>query len=535
MTTTTGAASSSDGSPGLPLGPDHGGGVLDGAVPVATPHELREFADRMAEAERIAHFGVWRWELSSGRVRWSDQLHRIYGLAPGEFAGTVEGFVALLHPDDRDRVWSLIQHALSRLEPFIFEERIIRSDGQERVLLSQGRPIAGAHGRATAVVGVCQDVTERVEAQRALGLSRRRMRSILDHSPSIVAVKDLDGRYLMSNAETGRVLGLHPEEVVGRHCADLFPSIAEQLRANDRQAAAEMEPVYDEAVLDVDGEARTFLTVTFALPDDAGRAIETCTIATDVTERKERETERQARRECTEQIRSALAENRMVVFGQPVISLATERREWCELLARIRPADATGIVLEPDSFLPAAERFGMVQAIDIWMVRQALRLSPTLAPEVNLSAVTLCDPRARHEMIGLLAEQPQAASKLVFEITETAIAHHLDAACEFADELAGLGCGLALDDFGTGFGSFTYLRALPLAYLKIDTSFVRDLTRSRDDRRVVQSIVAIAEQFDLLTIAEGVEDEPTLRLLRELGADYAQGFHIGRPAPVGET
>jgi EAL domain-containing protein (putative c-di-GMP-specific phosphodiesterase class I) len=166
------------------------------------------------------------------------------------------------------------------------------------------------------------------------------------------------------------------------------------------------------------------------------------------------------------------------------------------------------------------------------MVEQALTLPADIAPEVNMSAVTLCDAEARKQIVALLERHPKAARRLVFEITETAAADHLEAAREFAARLTRLGCGLALDDFGTGFGSFTYLRALPLRYLKIDASFVSELERSKDDRRVVESIIGIARQFDLLTIAEGVETEANLRLLRELGADYAQGFHLGRPAPV---
>jgi PAS domain S-box-containing protein len=381
-------------------------------------------------------------------------------------------------------------------------------------------------------VGVCQDVTDRVEAEQALGLSERRMRAIIDYSPSIVAVKNLEGRYLMANAEIGRVVGVSPDQLVGKECTELFPTIAEQLRANDRLAAAEMEPVYDEAVLLREGEPRSYLTVTFALPDEAGRPIETCTIATDVTERKERESERRERREWQQRIESALRERRLRAFAQPVVELASGRRVWHELLVRMRSSDKKRTLMSPSSFLPAAERFGLVQSIDIWMVGEALRLASALAPEVNISAVTLCDLAARREILKLLRASPEAAQRIVFEITETAAADHLDSAREFAEELTSLGCGLALDDFGTGFGSFTYLRALPLRYLKIDASFVRNLADSADDRRVVQSIIGIAEQFELLTIAEGVEDDATFRLLRELGADYAQGFHLGRPAAV---
>ena len=493
---------------------------------------LREYAARMAEAEQIARFGVWRWEIAEGRVHWSEQLERIYGLEPGTFGGTVDEFIGFVHEDDRKRVWTHVERALQTLEPFIWEERIHRADGAVRVLLSQGRPIAGPDGAAAQLVGVCQDVTERVAAQRALGHSERRMRAIIDNTPAIVAVKDLDGRYLMSNAETGKILGLHPDEIIGRFCTDLFPAIAEQLRANDRRAAIEMKPVYDDAELIVDGEARTFSTVTFALPDDAGRPVETCTIATDVTELREHESERLLRNEWRRRIDATLREGRLRVYGQPVIELATGQQEWRELLVRMQQ---DGELLPPDRFLPVIERLGLIQQIDTWMVERAIDLARVRPTEVNLSAVTLCDPHARERIVELLSGAVDVAPRIVFEITETAAAAHLDAACAFARDVTSLGCGLALDDFGTGFGSFTYLRRLTLRYLKIDASFVRDLVHSHDDQRVVRSVIAIAREFGLQTIAEGVEDAATLDLLRQLGADYVQGFHLGVPAELPDS
>lgn len=495
--------------------------------------DLREFAERMSEAEQIAHFGAWRWDVGTGQVRWSDELHRIYGLEPGQFAGTLEAFLAHLHPDDHERVWTCIEQALRDLEPFAFEERILRADGAERVLLSQGRPLVGDGGQAEALVGVCYDITERVEAERALGLSERRMRAIIDNTPSMVAVKGLDGRYLMANAESGRIAGRPADELIGRDCGEVFPKLAERLRMNDRLALDRRVPVYDEVEHEVGGETRHYLLATFALPDHDGRPIETCTIATDVTERRELEGERRRRLEWSRRIHSALTDGRMLVFAQPVVELATGNREWCELLVRMSASEPEGELLQPGSFLPAAERFGLIQAIDVWMVGQAIGLTGSFAPAVNLSAVTLCDPAARSDIVALLAAAPEAARRIVFEITETAAAEHVGAALEFAGQLAELGCGLALDDFGTGFGSFTYLRTLPLRYLKIDRSFVLNLASSVDDRRVVQSIVGIAEQFGLRTIAEGVEDQATLELLGTLGADYVQGFHLGRPAPIG--
>ena len=225
--------------------------------------DLREHVDRIAEAERIVGFGVWEWDIARGRVRWSDELHRIYGLSPGEFEGTVDAFVARLHPDDRDRVWGNISEALETLQPFVFEERIRRADGEERKLISKGRVILGPDGSARALVGVCHDVTDRTRAEQALGASERRMRAIVDNTPSMITVKDLEGRYLMGNAESERVLGLDVDELIGRSCADVFPAeVAADQRSIDRHAASEGEAVYGETILDRGGEPRTYVTVT---------------------------------------------------------------------------------------------------------------------------------------------------------------------------------------------------------------------------------------------------------------------------------
>jgi len=317
------------------------------------------------------------------------------------------------------------------------------------------------------------------------------------------------------------VLGVAPDDLIGHECHEhLDDELADRLRHNDHLAAALGEPVYEEMVLMRDGEPRTYMMVTFALPDAAGHPVETCTIGTDVTERKELEAERLARVDWETRINSAIDEGRMVAYAQPIIDLRTGEEASCELLVRMHE---DGELVHPPAFLPAAERYGLIRAIDVWMVRQAIEIAASRAPEVNLSAISMCDADVREEIVGLLSAAPQAARRIVFEITETAAAEHLDSARAFAEEVTTLGCGLALDDFGTGFGSFTYLRDLPLRYLKIDTSFA-------GDRPIVQSIVGVARQFGLQTIAEGVEDEETLELLRAVGADYAQGFLLGRPA-----
>jgi EAL domain-containing protein (putative c-di-GMP-specific phosphodiesterase class I) len=196
-----------------------------------------------------------------------------------------------------------------------------------------------------------------------------------------------------------------------------------------------------------------------------------------------------------------------------------------------------GEIVAPGSFLPVAEKFGLIVEIDRWVISQAAKLAAQSGRviEVNVSAESI----GARDLIGFigrqLADTGADPAHLIFEITETALMHDLTRGEMFARALAEFGCGLALDDFGTGFGSFTYLKKLPLTHLKIDTEFVRDLDGNPANRHVVRAIVSLARAFGLRTIAEGVEDEETLTHLRAEGVDFAQGFHIGRPNPTAAT
>ena len=232
-----------------------------------------------------------------------------------------------------------------------------------------------------------------------------------------------------------------------------------------------------------------------------------------------------------ERVRCAIADDRLILHVQPILDLETGRVGREELLVRM--LDDDGSVMQPGSFLPTAEEFGLIRQIDRWVVSRALELiAAGRRVSVNLSGRSIADG----DLMGLV-EMGMASSgadpgSLAFEVTETAAATALEQLGAFASRIERLGCDLALDDFGTGFGSFTYLRHLPVDGLKIDTQFVRELSRSAEDRRIVRAIVAAGQSLGLKIVAEGVEDAKTLNLLRGYGVDYAQGYHIGRPLPV---
>jgi diguanylate cyclase (GGDEF)-like protein/PAS domain S-box-containing protein len=241
-----------------------------------------------------------------------------------------------------------------------------------------------------------------------------------------------------------------------------------------------------------------------------------------------------------DRIRRALDEERFVMYAQPMLDLHTGEVTNFELLLRMVGPD--GEIIPPGAFLPVAERRGMIRTIDRWVIRQAVDLLADLTKtgdderplhlHVNISGRSLSDTDFLAYIRAELVRSGIDARRLVFEITETAAIGNLDDACRFLTSLADLGCGIALDDFGAGFGSLHYLKNLPIDYLKIDGQFIQNLTTNPDDLVVVDSLVRMSRGLRMRTTAEYIEDAATLKLVRDLGVDFAQGYHVGRPGPA---
>ena len=242
-----------------------------------------------------------------------------------------------------------------------------------------------------------------------------------------------------------------------------------------------------------------------------------------------------------ERIRRAVEEDRLVLCGQPVLDLNTNEIHSYELLVRL-PGDRSDELLLPSAFLYVAERFGLIQAMDVWVVRSAIQLIAEhaqtgrhLVLSVNLSGKSISDPKLGSLIEAALEESGIDPARLIFELTETAAIGNFEQAKIFATRLRSRGCQLALDDFGAGFGSFYYLKNLPFDYIKIDGGFIRGLVSNPMDQLVVQAIVTIARGLGKRTVAEFVGDEESTSLLRAIGVDYAQGYYIGEPRLITET
>jgi diguanylate cyclase (GGDEF)-like protein len=249
----------------------------------------------------------------------------------------------------------------------------------------------------------------------------------------------------------------------------------------------------------------------------------------------------QLRRQTTSaRIRDALTQDRLSLHTQPIRSLASGGIERYELLLRM--TGDNGELLPAASFIEAAERSGMVQELDRWVVAQALELLAQREQEgapvslhVNLSGASVADRSVLEFIERRLDEGDADPARCTFEITETAPVHDYEAAAGFADRITEFGCQVAIDDYGAGFGPFHYLKSIPFDLIKIDGSFIRDMPNSDADQLTVQAIVQIARGLGKTTIAEYVQDDITAQMLREYGVDMAQGYHLGRPVDVAEA
>lgn len=239
-----------------------------------------------------------------------------------------------------------------------------------------------------------------------------------------------------------------------------------------------------------------------------------------------------------QRLREAMDNNRFAIYGQVIKPLDTdsEELERIEILLRLRDP-ATRKLIPPGAFLPAAERYGLSVELDEWVVRSLLDTlfvyhafqAVQRTYWINLSGTSIGDKRFASFLKNAIKESPLPRGTINFEITETAVIRSISEADKLMMELREMGCRFALDDFGSGISSFGYLKNLPIDYLKIDGSFIRNILRNETDRVLVKSIVDIARTLNIKTIAEFVESETMVDVLRELGADYVQGFHIGRP------
>jgi diguanylate cyclase (GGDEF)-like protein/PAS domain S-box-containing protein len=552
---------------------------------------LAEAEERFRSAFEEAPIGMALTSPDFRFLRVNRALCHITGYAPQQLEGLP--VASITHPDDLKADWEARGAMLEgELSSHRAERRYLHASGSAVWVAVNSTLVRNADGKPLHFLSQMQDVTERRRHEAELRhmadhdpltglLNRRSFERELERHVAYVErygpkgaaiVLDLD-HFKTINDTLGHSAGdelivrvahalrsrLRESDVLARLGGDEFAILLPEATPEEADAVsgAVLDAVRTLAVPTATGRTRTVTaSLGVALFDSSGKLTgEDVLVNADLAmydakesgrdqlssyDAPERpETRIEARISWADMIRDALAEDAFVLHAQPIVDLSTGEATQYELLLRMRGAD--GELIPPSAFLPVAERFDLMTAIDRWVVARAIRMVDTelragrrLIVEVNISGRSAGDP----ELLELIERELQASevcpSQIIFEITETIAVSNIPRAQHFAARLADLGCRFALDDFGAGFGSFYYLKHLPFDILKIDGEFVRHSAADPTDQLVIQAVVDIARGLGKRTVAEHVGDSETAALLQRMGVDHAQGFHLGEPAPLGD-
>lgn len=538
-------------------------------------HELAERAKQRLEAVVEASDDAIITTDRSGRVAsWNQAAHRLYGYAAEEMVG--QPLDRIIPGEHTQKTQELLQAALGGTHVERMETERLTKGGDVVPVQMTLRPLfaSSSESEPVGLSLIEHDISElkRYEEQvRYLaehdvltGLFNRRRfhteleRALADGDPGSVLLTDIDAFKLVNDAhghergdellrELSRLLGeqLQDGDVLAHFHGDEFALLVRCEPGEAlRRAAGILTAVETRLASALSFELPHRLTCSIGIahfesaPTDADDLLVAADLALHAA--KEHGGGRSVVYDSdlvsgvrqAERLQRALREERLALYAQPILEIASDEITGYELLLRVRDGEE---VISAAGFLAAAERLGVIGEIDRWVVERGIELAARgVRVEINLSAHSMTD----RALLGLIRSRIDSTgadpADVIFEITETAAIASLTEAQQFARELEAIGCQFALDDFGTGFGSFAYLKHLPVAILKIDGEFIRNLAESRIDRRIVRAIVLVAEALEQQTVAEWVGDQRSLEILRELGVTYAQGYLIGQPVPVEE-
>ena len=542
--------------------------------------QFRDYAETAAD---------YFWEFDSDyRYRHiSGRFFEVIGLLPEQVIGL-----------NRDEMWALVdpefKHHTATADLFMdeqpFENTITdwyHTDGSSRVLSVSGRPTYNADGEFTGYRGSCRDVTETYQLTEKLTFQathdsltqlynrsefERRLFSVINSTQNqgmehAMCFLDLD-QFKIVNDSSGHAAGdallcqlgqvlknnTRKNDIIARLGGDEFAVLIENCSLEDAERVANS---FRKAIMDFrfEWDKKSFSigasvglvsinSTTRDVSEIMRQADAACYAAKDqgrnqivvFNPQDNQFNERQGEVKRVPQIDWALDQNRFRLFYQPIVAVSSEENKiHMEIL--IRMLDEEDKMLPPVAFLPAAERYKLINQIDRWVVQHALQwigdnseaLGERYLWSINLSGQSLGDDDFSRFVETQFDRLKVPASAICFEITETAAIGNLANANQFIGKFKSLGCKFALDDFGSGLSSFAYLKNLPVDIIKIDGAFVRDCHENKTNLALVRSIHDVARVMGKISVAEFVENDLIIDKLREIGVDYAQGYGISRP------
>lgn len=545
-----------------------------------------------SQSEAMGNMGHWTWDLVEDKlISCSDQFARIYDMTVPEaldYFISSDAVTSLIHPDDKKHFKQIVNFKGKQYKGLDTEYRLMTLAGNTRHIYERSELVLDSDGAPSQSFGTVQDITDfkKIESKLSYQASYDALTGLFNrsefeqHTNNLLATTqktkaehamcflDLDQFKVINDTcghfagdELLRQLGMllrnsvRQQDTVARLGGDEFGVLMEHCTLDQahRGAGAILDAIKE---YQFSWEGKTFRVGVsiglIAITETSGnytdmfkQADAACYMAKELGRNRIHvyhpdDVElavRQGEMQWVGRINQALDENRFYLYAQPIVSLDNDNLRHYELLVRMLGEQDE--IIPPGAFLPAAERYNLIERIDTWVVEHAISLMnshPALVEQVNfisinLSGQSLTNAQFMPMVIDLIAESNVDASKICFEITETAAISNLLAASTFIAALKDLGCRFALDDFGSGLSSFGYLKNLPVDYLKIDGMFVKDMVDDPIDKAMVKSINDIGHVMGMKTIAEFVENDAIMEQLKEVGVDYVQGYGIGKPVP----
>lgn len=555
-----------------------------------TIEALQQSEARLASVHRVARIGSWEWNPGSDSLIFSNELYHLLGYDPSHHPTiSMEWFFSRIHPVDQPNIrkaFSATAHENRALDVIY---RIKTAKESELVVNSQGELISADNGRACRVIGSTQDITAQVQAEEAIqnlsnydhltGLPNRNLLQDRLNQAIVNAARtrsrvgvlfiDLD-RFKGVNDTLGhrsgdKLLGMvadrlsvcvRESDTLARQGGDEFVVVLSMV--NDEEgvssAASKLLAVIAEP-FQLDGH-ELYMTASIGIavyPTDGQDALTLMKYA-DLAMYRAKELDRNnfqfyssdlnvrvmERMMLESALRRALERQEFRLYYQPQVDVISNSIIGFEALLRWFHPDLG--IISPDKFIPLAEENGMIIAIGEWVLQTACRQAkswqdaglPAVRMAVNLSARQF---RVNLDQIveSVLLETGLKPDLLELEMTESILMRNASENLELLKKLTSLGCHLSIDDFGTGYSSLAYLKHFPMGRLKIDRSFVRDITTNPDDLAIAKIIIDMAHTLRLQVTAEGVEEQAQLDLLSAYGCTEMQGFLFSRPLPADQA
>jgi diguanylate cyclase (GGDEF)-like protein/PAS domain S-box-containing protein len=549
---------------------------------------LRDSEARLRLAMEAAQMGMWYWDIETDLFTYSDGLGPLFGLERDAPLIPYPELQLLLHDEDRPLFLATMRHAVKEGAGFQLDYRVVWPDGSVHWIANRGQVLRREDGRALRLVGVAMEFTERKLAEQRIahmaqhdaltGLPNRlllndRIQQAIAHahrnkSRLAVLFIDLD-RFKTINDSLGHQLGdrllqsvahrihvcLREGDTVSRLGGDEFVivlpviesgsdasavatkllevlSSSFHLHGNDLHVSASMGiSLYPGDGTDVETLMRNADTAMYHAKDSGRSQFQFFTPEMNVVARERLTLETALRR--------GIEANEFELHYQPVIAVAGGHVGGVEALVRWRSPDR-GLVM-PADFIAAAEESGFIVTLGEWVLKEALAQARLwqdagrrLRVAVNVSASQLRRRNFVDRLRKLLEDSGVQPARIVLEITEGVIVESAGEAIATLAEISALGVRLAIDDFGTGYSGLAYLKRFPIDTVKIDQSFVRDLTVDADDAAIVTAIIAMARSLGLSVVAEGVENAAQMDMLERMGCENAQGYHLAKPMTASE-